>query len=158
MDSRGGWRAREAPRAAAAGAERALPTRSAPRHLARVVNRGEAPGTGRRRSDERFPRRPAFPNSVRAMDIQHDTTRKRFNTRLDGGEAYLAYERPRPGVLDLQHTIVPDQEQGRGVGESLVRAAIGYAREHGERIIPSCPFVESWLAKHPDEGDVLEEG
>ena len=85
--------------------------------------------------------------------IEHDTGGKRFFTRLDAGEAYLSYERPRQGVLDLQHTIVPPAEQGRGVGESLVRAALDFARENGERIIPTCPFVESWLAQHPGEGD-----
>jgi predicted GNAT family acetyltransferase len=91
------------------------------------------------------------------MTIEHDAGRRRFTTRLPAGEAYISYERPRPGVLDLQHTIVPQPEQGRGVGESLVRHAIGYAREHGEHVIPSCPFVESWLARHPDEADVVEE-
>jgi predicted GNAT family acetyltransferase len=91
------------------------------------------------------------------MTIEHDATRRRFTTRLPAGEAYLSYQRPRPGVLDLQHTIVPEAEQGRGVGESLVRHALGYAREHGDRVIPSCPFVESWLAKHPEDADLAEE-
>jgi predicted GNAT family acetyltransferase len=91
------------------------------------------------------------------MTIEHDAARRRFTTRLPSGEAYLSYQRPRPGVLDLQHTIVPEAEQGRGVGDSLVRHAIGYARDNGERVIPTCPFVESWLAKHPEEADVVDE-
>lgn len=90
------------------------------------------------------------------MTIEHDDARRRFHTRVDGGEAYLSYQRPRPGVLDLQHTVVPPAAQGRGVGESLVRAAIGHAREHGERVIPTCPFVEHWLAEHPEESDLVE--
>ena len=91
------------------------------------------------------------------MTIEHDAARRRFTTKLPSGEAYLSYERPRSGVLDLQHTIVPEAEQGRGVGDSLVRHALRYAREHNERVIPSCPFVESWLAKHPDEADLAAE-
>lgn len=91
------------------------------------------------------------------MTIEHDAGRRRFTTKLPAGEAYLSYARPRPGVLDLQHTIVPPAEQGRGVGDSLVRHALGFAREHGERVIPTCPFVESWLAKHPEETDVVDE-
>ena len=99
-----------------------------------------------------------FPNRVRAMTIEHDETRRRFTTRLGAGEAYLTYTRPRPGVLDLQHTIVPEPEQGRGVGESLVRHALGYAREQGLQVIPTCPFVEAWLARHPDEAELVAEG
>ena len=92
------------------------------------------------------------------MRIEHDATRQRFFARLDEGEAYLSYQRPHPGVLDLQHTIVPDAAQGRGVGESLVRAALGHARASGEKVIPSCPFVESWLAKHPGDAGLVEDG
>jgi uncharacterized protein len=90
------------------------------------------------------------------MSIEHDGARRRFRARLEEGEAFLSYERPRPGVLDLQHTIVPAAAQGRGVGDSLVRAAVGHARESGSRIIPTCPFVEHWLSEHPEEADLVE--
>jgi predicted GNAT family acetyltransferase len=87
--------------------------------------------------------------------IEHDATRHRFVQRLDGGEAYLAYTADVDGALDLQHTIVPEAERGRGVGESLVRAAVDHARAEGVQIIPSCPFVQAWLDEHPEGNDVV---
>jgi predicted GNAT family acetyltransferase len=90
--------------------------------------------------------------------IEHDTAEQLFVTRLPEGEAYLAYSSDGQGTLDLEHTVVPEEARGRGVGESLVRAALGYARENGYHVIPSCPFVRQWLVEHPDQRDVIVPG
>jgi uncharacterized protein len=94
----------------------------------------------------------------RAPMIEHDSADHQFVAHLPEGEAYLAYATEGNGTLDLEHTVVPQEARGRGVGESLVRAALGYAREKGVRVIPSCPFVRQWLADHPEERDVLVPG
>jgi predicted GNAT family acetyltransferase len=94
------------------------------------------------------------PPAIQPM-IEHDAARNRFVSQLSGGEAYLAYSKAGDGTLDLQHTIVPEAERGRGVGESLVRAAVDHARSEGVRIIPSCPFVQAWLDDHPEGNDVV---
>lgn len=87
--------------------------------------------------------------------IEHDAAASRFVAHLDAGDAYLAYQTAGPSTLDLQHTMVPEEARGQGVGESLVRAAFDYARAHDQRVIPSCPFVASWLQEHPDAGDLV---
>jgi len=87
--------------------------------------------------------------------IQHDAAAHRFVAPLREGEGYLAYADEGGGTLDLQHTIVPEAARGQGVGESLVRAAFDYARENDLRVIPSCPFVQKWLADHPAERDLV---
>ncbi len=87
--------------------------------------------------------------------IEHDAAAHRVVDRLAEGDAYLSYTSAN-GALDLQHTVVPEAARGRGVGESLVEAAIAYAREQGARVIPSCPFVQSWLDEHPDAQDLVQ--
>jgi predicted GNAT family acetyltransferase len=87
--------------------------------------------------------------------VEHDEGRQRFFSRLKEGEAYLSYEEDGEGTLDLQHTVVPEPARGRGVGESLVRAALDHAREQGVRIVPSCPFVAAYLAEHPEERELV---
>jgi uncharacterized protein len=87
--------------------------------------------------------------------IEHDTRRQRFVDSLPEGEAYLAYAMVDEGTIDLQHTVVPAAARRHGVGAELVRTALSYARERGLRVIPSCPFVESWLDEHSDERDLL---
>ena len=87
--------------------------------------------------------------------IEHDAASHRFVHRLDGGDAFLAYTEHPDGTLDLQHTVVPEAERGRGVGESLVRAAIDHAQREGVQVIPTCPFVQAWVDEHPERGDVV---
>lgn len=86
---------------------------------------------------------------------EHDAERHRFVVHHAGGDSVLTYQRPRADVIDLQHTVVLPAERGRGTGEALVRAALGFAREQSLRVIPTCPFVAEVLAKHPEAGKGL---
>lgn len=92
------------------------------------------------------------------MQIEHQSERQRFVAHTDAGEAELAYQRRGERVLDLQHTFVPPEARGRGVGEALVRHAFDLARDQGYRLVPSCPFVAAWLERHPDRRDVADGG
>ncbi len=85
------------------------------------------------------------------MTIQHDAEHSRFFVSLPEGEAQLVYAPFSEEILDLQHTEVPPAAEGHGVGDALVRAALGYARAHGLRVIATCPYVQVWLQRHPEE-------
>lgn len=90
------------------------------------------------------------------MDVQRNEERHRFELVTDAGTAILEYSEPREGVLDLQHTFVPPAARGAGVGDVLVRAALDNARESGERVIPTCPYVAAWIGRHREYRDLLE--
>jgi len=85
------------------------------------------------------------------MNVEHDENGGRFFVRLDGDDAELAYTLVDPKLIDLQHTFVPKSARGHGVAEALATAAFDYAREHGLRVVPSCPFVRKWLRLHPEQ-------
>jgi predicted GNAT family acetyltransferase len=89
------------------------------------------------------------------MDVQHDSARSRFLVRLPEGEGELVYKRPGQGTLDLAHTEVAPALRGRGVAEALVQAAVDYARAERLRIVATCPYVQRWLAKHPEHRDLV---
>ncbi|HKG92145.1 MAG TPA: GNAT family N-acetyltransferase [Gemmatimonadaceae bacterium] len=90
------------------------------------------------------------------MKIEHDEARNRFVAPLaQGEEGYLAYERAGPDTLDFQHTVVPPEARGQGVGEALVTAAFDYARQNGQRVIPTCGFVRGWMKEHPEADDLI---
>jgi predicted GNAT family acetyltransferase len=71
--------------------------------------------------------------------------------------AFAAYRRDeaRPGVLIFTHTEVDPAFEGQGVGGRLARAALDDVRARGLRIVPQCPFISSWIAKHPDYEDLV---
>ena len=89
------------------------------------------------------------------MTVEHDRERHRFFVRHDDGESELTYEPLGDGILDLQHTGVLRSMRGQGVAEELVQAALDFARAEGNRIIPSCRFVASWVGAHPEAQDLL---
>jgi hypothetical protein len=89
------------------------------------------------------------------MNLTHQPDRHRFVLSLPGGDAFVEYAEAGPRTLDLQHTVVPEAEQGQGVGSALVERVLAFARENGLKVIPSCPFVRSWLEEHAGWEDVV---
>ena len=85
------------------------------------------------------------------MTVEHDPAGSRFVVRLPDGDAELLYGTFGDDVLDLQHTEVPRSGQGKGIGDALIRAALAHAREQGMRVMATCPYVQAWLRRHPDE-------
>ena len=73
----------------------------------------------------------------------------RFETTVDAERAELVYRR-RGTRLVLVHTEVPEELARRGIGGTLVGAAVDEAARAGLTIVPTCPFAQAWLHKHPD--------
>lgn len=67
----------------------------------------------------------------------------------------LTYER-RGGRFELIHTVTDPAARGRGVASRLVSRAFDDARARGEKVLIICPFVESWLERHPEQRDIVE--
>jgi predicted GNAT family acetyltransferase len=78
----------------------------------------------------------------------------RFELDVDG-ETAVAYYRHEPGVITLTHTEVPSAIGGRGVGSELVRGALELIRAQGLKVVPKCPFVGAFMAKHREFDDLL---
>lgn len=81
--------------------------------------------------------------------VTRNSAASRFEAESDRGVALLQYVRSGD-TLDLVHTEVPDAMEGAGYGKALVSAALDYARSESLRVIPSCPFVRSFIEKHPE--------
>jgi predicted GNAT family acetyltransferase len=89
------------------------------------------------------------------MDIQHDPNRRRFFAEVNGGTAELGYRPIADRTIELVHTEVPDAAAGQGIGGKLAQAAFSWARQTGTMLVVTCPFVQKWLERHPDERDLV---
>jgi predicted GNAT family acetyltransferase len=86
----------------------------------------------------------------------HDVPdRNRFEIHVDGRRAGLVAYRLAPGVITFTHTEIDDAYGGQGLGGVLVRAALDAARDRGLAVLPQCPFVRGWIAKHADYADLV---
>ena len=90
-------------------------------------------------------------------DVRHNAAERRFEIDTPEGTALLAYSE-RDGIMDLVHTEVPNEFEGRGYGAALARAALDHARERGMKVIPSCRFVSTYLHRHPEYGSLVATG
>lgn len=77
-----------------------------------------------------------------------NSAQRRFEMRVEGRLAYLTYE-PDGELLSLNHTEVPAELGGRGIGTALVRGALELLAARGTKIIPRCSFVVRFIQKYP---------
>ena len=83
-------------------------------------------------------------------------TRGRYVVTIDDHEAELTYSKlGDSGNVIADHTGVPEELGGRGVGSALVRYLVEDARASGFKIMPLCPFVKAWYQKNPEWSDVM---
>ena len=87
-------------------------------------------------------------------DVVHAPERHRFELVEEGATAVLTYRREDDHVV-LEHTIVPRELGGRGIGTQLATAALDWAREEGVAVAPQCTFVQRHLAEHPEAAEGL---
>jgi predicted GNAT family acetyltransferase len=82
--------------------------------------------------------------------IADNPTDHRFECTQDGHRAVLDYRMDGDRLI-LDHTGVPEELGGQGIGGRLVQAAIERARAEGLTVVPLCTYARSWIGKHPDE-------
>jgi predicted GNAT family acetyltransferase len=80
--------------------------------------------------------------------IRDNTEAGRFEAQVDGKTAFLAYKLAG-GVISLVHTEVPKELAGRGIGAELARHALETAGDRGYKVEVICPFVASYIRRHP---------
>ncbi|RAU82727.1 GNAT family N-acetyltransferase [Pontibacter arcticus] len=91
------------------------------------------------------------------MQVIHDEKDLRFYIEFEEGEAELTYTYPEEGVLDLDHTFVPEPQRGKGVADKLVKASMEFVKSKGYKFIPSCPAVDTYVKRHPEYKELEQE-
>jgi predicted GNAT family acetyltransferase len=89
--------------------------------------------------------------------VEDNPARRRFEILVDDSLAGFVTYRQRPGVVILIHAEVDPAMEGKGVGSALARAALDQIRERGERVVPRCPFIAAFIARHPEYADLVTE-
>jgi predicted GNAT family acetyltransferase len=90
-------------------------------------------------------------------EVHDDPARSWYEARVDGHRAGIAAYRLQGGVITFTHTVVEDAYEGRGIGGALARTALDEARDRGLAVVPRCPFIASWIQRHPDYAPLVQD-
>jgi hypothetical protein len=88
-------------------------------------------------------------------DIINNNAKHRYELAVDGHIA-ATYYRLADGVITFIHTEVPPELGGKGIGSKLIQGALDQVRAAGLKVIVQCPFVKSFIDKHPEYADLLK--
>lgn len=90
------------------------------------------------------------------IEVQDNPAENRYEALVDGQLAGIAVYGLGAHAIVFLHTEVADAYEGQGVGSALARGALDDVRAKNERdVVPLCPFIKTWIEKHPDYQDLL---
>jgi predicted GNAT family acetyltransferase len=96
----------------------------------------------------------ALESVVADARIENKVAASRFEMRIGDSLAFLRYRLNWPEIV-LAHTEVPEELEGRGIAARLARHALEYARANALRVTPRCSYVDGFLERHPEYGDLV---
>ncbi|MFD6062425.1 hypothetical protein C8E05_6097 [Rhodococcus wratislaviensis] len=90
-----------------------------------------------------------------AATVEHDVSESRFEIYLDGQLAGYADYFERNGARDFHHTVTYPQFRGQGLAAEVVKAALDDTKSRGLTVIPSCSYVEKYIAENPSYAELV---
>lgn len=88
-----------------------------------------------------------------AQTLYQNSDLNRFELESEGSIAFIDYT-IRHGLLFLIHTEVPAALRGKGIGNIIVEKVLEYAKQNNYKIVPICPFIQTYLKRHPEWKDI----
>ena len=85
------------------------------------------------------------------LTISDNRSLNRFEYKQGEHLAIIDYTLKNDKIY-LMHTEVPKALGGQGIGSGLVKAVLQNIKDRGLKLVPLCPFVVSYLKRHPEEG------
>ena len=80
----------------------------------------------------------------------------RYEVHLDGELAGFAVYHRRGGRAYFVHTEIDPRFEGKGLGSALAKGALDAERALGEPVVPLCPFIRSYIDRHPAYADLVD--
>jgi uncharacterized protein len=95
-----------------------------------------------------------MPDTDKASTVLNNPSQHRYELTLDGHTA-ATYYKVADGVITFDHTEVPAELGGKGVGSKLIRGALDQVRADRLKVIAHCDFVKAFIAKNAAYQDLL---
>jgi len=83
------------------------------------------------------------------INIVNNTKRHRFETTMNGEEAYVEYQQDGNTIM-LTHTFVPEKLRGQHIADHLAKFALAYVENENLEAKIYCPFISTYVRRHPE--------
>ena len=93
--------------------------------------------------------------SEEQITIEDVPEESRYVILVDGARAGFMDYKLRGNWFTAIHTEIDPAFGGRGLGQRLVKHVLDMVRDAGLSLRPLCPFVRSYLQKHPEYDDLV---
>jgi molybdenum cofactor cytidylyltransferase len=92
------------------------------------------------------------------LTVIDNPDRHRYEARTPEGEVagFAQYQR-RPDRIIVVHTEVSPEFEGRGVAGRLASGALDDIRAQHLAVEPVCPYIRSYIERHPAYADLVAE-
>lgn len=90
------------------------------------------------------------------VEIVDNAEQSRFEVLVDGKVAGFADYRLLPTKIVFTHTEVLPEHEGQGLAGKLVGHALDASRDTGLRVVPLCPYVVTYIERHPQYKDLVD--
>ena len=89
------------------------------------------------------------------VSVSNEGARQRYEIAVGGQLAGFVQYRAVPGALELVHTEVLPQYEGRGIAGRVAQFALDDARRQGRQVLPSCSYIARYIERRPELQDLL---
>ncbi|MDH3268127.1 MAG: N-acetyltransferase [Ignavibacteria bacterium] len=86
--------------------------------------------------------------------VIHEKENERFVIYVEGNEVYVEYTMAG-NELNLYHTFTDPALRGKGLAAQVVRAALEFTKENNMKVIPTCSYVQAFLAKNENYKELV---
>jgi predicted GNAT family acetyltransferase len=89
------------------------------------------------------------------LTVADNAEAQRYEARLGSELVGIVGYHLEPGQITLIHTEVDPAFEGKGIASRLLAAALDDIRRRDLSMVPVCPFVQSFLRRHREYGDLV---
>ncbi len=82
-----------------------------------------------------------------SLEVRNNTDAGRFEVQLGDKLGLIKYHKLGSDYR-LVHTEVPPGYEGQGIAARMAYVALETIKAEGARIVPDCPFIQSYLRRH----------
>lgn len=90
------------------------------------------------------------------IDVHDNPGELRYDIVVDGKLAGFARYARKGKRIIFVHTEIDEAYEGQGLGSQLAKGALEDARARGLSVVPLCPFIERYIDRHAEYGDLVD--